>query len=699
MPGLIPPQKLEEIRAASDIVDVIGSYLGPLKRAGANFVALCPFHREKSPSFNVNPSRQIFHCFGCHKGGDVFTFVKEYENLSFIEAVRRLAERARIVIEFEDNPRAQQQRGEKESLLHLHEEICKRWQTALANDAGGQIARDYLAKRGVSADAIKLFRLGYAPEAWDDTVNWAKSKNFDLALVEKGGLIIRKEGSDRFYDRFRGRLMFPICDEQGRVIGFSGRVLSGDEKTAKYVNSPETPIFTKGRVIFGLDKSRRAVADADCAIICEGQLDLIACYMAGVKNVVAPQGTALTADHCRILKRYGDEVVLCFDSDNAGQNAAVRSLDILLASGLAIRVATVPAPHDPDSFIKANGGPAFAQLIERAENFFDYYLHRLCAQNDLATDKGRLAVLAAMAEATQKTGNAVLTDTYAQKTAARLGVSPDAARAEFKRIAAQKPKFSLRTEAPVPRAGGFQPPPAAPSPSKFSEAKPPARPAIPSDPDSPPDDYYDSQPLPPSEGHSSEALPDAPPLAPPAEHEAPTETVASTSSAEPSAPPSIHELRFLQALFHADDQMEWLAATLQLDWLTHPGARHIAARRLAGFVDDTWRGPAQLLAELPDDATRALCTQAMAESDRMLADPSLAPGTDPIRAARIKSDRANARQATLRDTLTRLRNEHLDRRMAELNRELHEPHLEDSEQAAILREREDLRRQKKLLLP
>lgn len=682
MAGLIPPQKLEEIRAASDIVDVIGGYLGPLKRAGANFVALCPFHREKSPSFNVNPSRQIFHCFGCHKGGDVFTFVKEYENLSFIEAVRRLAERARIVLEFEDNPRAQQQRGEKESLLLLHEEICKRWQTALANDAGGQIARDYLAKRGVSAEAVKLFRLGYAPEAWDDTVNWAKSKQFDLGLVEKGGLIIRKEGSDRFYDRFRGRLMFPICDEQGRVIGFSGRVLSGDEKTAKYVNSPETPIFTKGRVIFGLDKSRRAVADADCAIICEGQLDLIACFMAGVKNVVAPQGTALTADHCRILKRYGDEVVLCFDSDNAGQNAAVRSLDILLASGLAIRVATVPAPHDPDSFIKAHGGPAFAQLIDRAENFFDYYLNRLCAQNDLATDKGRLAVLHAMGEATHKTGNAVLTDTYAQKTAARLGVSPDAARAEFKKIATQRPKFTPRPETADARPSGFQPTPAAPSKPKFIEAKPPARPAIPSDPDSPPDDYYDSQPSAPSEGHSSDVLPDEPPSTPEAQ--------------EPAGPPPKGELWLLQALFHADDQMEWLAATLQLDWLTHPGVRQIIARRLAGFVDDTWRGPAQLLAELSDDATRALCTQAMAESDRMLADPADVPGTDPLRAARIKADRAKARHAVLRDALTRLRNEHLDRRMAELNRELHQPHLEDSEQSAILREREALRQQKQI---
>ena len=691
MAGLIPPQKLEEIRAASDIVDVIAGYLGPLKRAGANFVALCPFHREKSPSFNVNPGRQIFHCFGCHKGGDVFTFVKEYENLSFIEAVRRLAERARIVIEFEDNPHAKQQRGEKESLLHLHEEICKRWQTALANDAGGQIARDYLAKRGVSAEAVKLFRLGYAPDAWDDTVNWAKSKSFDLALVEKGGLIIRKEGSDRFYDRFRGRLMFPICDEQGRVIGFSGRVLSGDEKTAKYVNSPETPIFTKGRVIFGLDKSRRAVADADCAIICEGQLDLIACFMAGVKNVVAPQGTALTADHCRILKRYGDEVVLCFDSDNAGQNAAVRSLDILLASGLAIRVATVPAPHDPDSFIKANGGAAFAQLIERAENFFDYYLNRLCAQNDLGTDKGRLAVLAAMAEATHKTGNAVLTDTYAQKTAARLGVAPEAARAEFKRLAAAKPKFTVRTEAPAPRAGGLQPPSAVPSTPKSGDFKLPARPAAAADPDSPPDDYYDSQPAEPAAaGYSSDTLPDA---------VSPTSAVAEAAPApEPEGPPPKQELWLLQALFHSDDQMQWLARTLRLDWLTHSGVRQIVALRLKAFVDDAWHGPAQLLGELPDDATRALCTQAMAESDRMLANPADHPGADAQRVARIKAEREKARVATLQDVLTRLRNEFIDRRMVELNRELHQPHLEDAEQSAILREREQLRQQKTIRL-
>jgi DNA primase len=428
----ISPATLERIRAASDIVDVIGASV-PLKKAGANFTALCPFHKEKTPSFNVNPQKQIFHCFGCHRGGDVFTFVKEYENIGFVDAVRRLAERAKIPLEFDNNPAEQQSRHLKDQLLEIHEKITQRWQNCLLNEAAGQMARDYLAKRGVSAEAIKLFRLGAAPELWDDTVNWAKSKNYELSLVEKAGLIIRKEETGNYYDRFRGRLMFPICDEQGRVIGFSGRILSGDEKTAKYVNSPETLIFTKSKVFFGLDKSKRALLDAQSAIVCEGQLDLIACFMAGVQNVVAPQGTAFTDQHARILKRYVDEVVLCFDSDEAGQNAAVRSLDHLLASGIAVRVAVMPKPHDPDSFIKANGGEAFRKLVESADGFFDYYLNRLCATNEITSDKGRNIILRDMAEAVRKTDSAALVDKYAQKTALRLGVSPEAVRAEFKK--------------------------------------------------------------------------------------------------------------------------------------------------------------------------------------------------------------------------------------------------------------------------
>ena len=557
MAGTLSPATRERIRAASDIVDIIGSYL-PLKKAGANFVALCPFHKEKTPSFNVNPHKQIFHCFGCHKGGDVFTFVKEYENIGFMDAVRRLAERAKIPLEFDQTPGEQQSRHIKDQLLQIHEQITQRWQNALLNEAGGQIARDYLTKRGVSPEAVKLFRLGYAPDAWDDTVNWAKSKSHELALVEKAGLIIHKsETQDQrpetrtpnselrnYYDRFRGRLMFPICDEQGRVIGFSGRVLSGDEKTAKYVNSPETPIFTKSRVFFGLDKSKRALLDAGFAIVCEGQLDLIACFMGGVQNIVAPQGTAFTADHARIIKRYVDEVVLCFDSDEAGQNAAVRSLDHLLASGLAVRVAVVPAPHDPDSFIKANGGEAFRQLVENAEGFFDYYLNRLCKLDDANTDKGRNAILRGMAEAVHKTGNAVLIDTYAQKTALRLGVSPEAVRAEFAKV--RSPESGVR---------------------------------------------------------SSE-----------------NEDATSNEPESETPRPNPQEFWLLKLLLLHDDLVAWTALHLDVNWISHPFVRQIVERRLTAQTNETWQSLAAFLDECESPGMRGLVTEAVAE-DRKLPNP------------------------------------------------------------------------------
>jgi DNA primase len=559
----ISPATLERIRAASDIVDVIGAYL-PLKKAGANFTALCPFHKEKTPSFNVNAHKQIFHCFGCHKGGDVFTFVKDYENIGFVDAVRRLAERAKIPLEFDSSPGEQQSRHLKDQLLQIHDQLATRWQNCLANEAAGQLARDYLAKRGVSAEAIKLFRIGAAPELWDDTVNWARSKNYELALVEKAGLIIGKavdapstatsddensksaignrQSAIRHYDRFRGRLMFPICDEQGRVVAFSGRILAGDDPR-KYVNSPETPIFTKSKIFFGLDKSKRAILDAGFAIVCEGQLDLIACFMAGVQNIVAPQGTAFTDQHARIIKRYVDEVVLCFDSDEAGQNAAVRSLDHLLASGLAVRVAVVPAPHDPDSFIKANGGEAFRKLVESAEGFFDYYLNRLCGQNDTAADKGRLAILRAMAEAVHKTGNVVLVDTYAQKTALRLGVSPEAVRAEFKKIPA------------------VQTAPATDEDESFESAEP-------------------------------------------------TETPR----------PASHEFHLLKLLLLHDNLAAWAALHLDTNWISHPVARQIVEQRLAAQTNESWKSLAAFLDSCDSAEMRSLVTEAAAE-DRKIPNP------------------------------------------------------------------------------
>ncbi len=431
----------EQIRAASDIVEIIGAVV-PLKRAGGNFVGLCPFHREKTPSFNVSPSRQMFRCFGCGKGGDVFRWVMDYENLQFPEAMRRLAERANIVIQEDNLPGAGDARALKDKLLAIHEQITSRWQLALTTDPGAQIARDYIEKRRVHPDSVQLFRIGYAPDAWDDTVNWAKSKGFDLDLVEQAGLVIRKD-SGGYYDRFRGRLMFPICDEQGRVVAFSGRVLVGDEKTAKYVNSPETPIFTKSRVVFGLDKAKRAILDRQTAVVCEGQLDMIACYTAGVRHTVAPQGTAFTGEHARILKRYTKEVVLCFDSDSAGQKATVRALDDLLHSGLAIRVAAIPKPHDPDSFIREFGADAFSRLIDQAAGFFDFYLDLLCAQNDPSTDRGQKEIARAMASALDKAKDEILFERYARKTAGKLGVSAVQAVEGFRRLA--------KASAPAPR--------------------------------------------------------------------------------------------------------------------------------------------------------------------------------------------------------------------------------------------------------
>ena len=563
---LFSPSFIERVRSSNDIVDVIGASL-PLKRAGTNFVALCPFHSEKSPSFNVSPSRQIFHCFGCHAGGDVFGFIQKYENLGFTEAVERLAERARIPIEYEGNPNGARDRGLKDQLLKLHEAVCSRWQQCLANEAAGQVARDYLAQRGVSPESIREFRIGAAPESWDDTVNWAKRQGFELPLCEQAGLIIHKQDSNRWYDRFRGRLMFPICDEQGRVIAFSGRILSGDEKTAKYVNSPETPLFTKGRVLFALDKAKRAIIDAGHAIICEGQLDTIACHAAGVRNVVAPQGTALTSDHARVLKRYVEELILCFDGDKAGRNATIRSLDECLGSGLSLRVASIPPPDDPDSFLRKAGPDAFRAILGKAQSFFDFYLQNLITENDLGSDRGRLAVLNAMGRKLQLTGNAVLIDTYAQRTAQRLAVPVDAVRTEFRKIRAAESRNTPSQPSPPPE------PAAAAAPALDADGS--------------------GTPLPPVEA--------------------------------PTRPPT-QDLWLIKLICHATpEQIAWIHHHLDPTWIVHPITRAITQARLR--LPDEDASLTHLLDELAEnDFARLLITEAASEKrtipniDQQLAD-------------------------------------------------------------------------------
>lgn len=429
---MIPAHVIEQIAQANDIVDVISGYF-PLKRAGSAYKARCPFHQEKTASFNVNPARQIFKCFGCGAGGGVFKFVELYENVNYPEAIKRLA--ARVGIRVEEEPMSAEEDAKQKlrrRLLALHAGAAEWFHTNLLRTKAAQGARDYLKSRGFTADVAKSWKLGYAPESWDALTCWARSEGFRDDEIIASGLVTVKEDDDEgensyehrtphFYDRFRDRLMFPICDHRtGEVIAFSGRVLRADAFGGKYVNSPETPLFVKGDVLFGLQKTMRALIDKKAAIVCEGQIDLITAFEAGVQNVTASQGTAFTQKQARILKRFVDEVVLCFDADAAGINAASKSLPSLLEAGLTVRVAEMPAGHDPDSLIRTEGAEAFIQQIAQARDFFDFKIERAVTSPDFATPKGKAAFARQMAESVALIGDLVLRDAVINNVSTRL---------------------------------------------------------------------------------------------------------------------------------------------------------------------------------------------------------------------------------------------------------------------------------------
>ncbi len=383
----ISEETIERVVAASDVVDVLGSYL-QLKRAGSSWRALCPFHQEKTPSFHVNPARQSFHCFGCGAGGGVLRFVMDYEHVDFPTAVRRLAQRAGIPI-LDESPGDQARRSDRDRMLALHRDAAAWFHSNLMRRPSGAGARDYLKARGINSETAGRWQLGFAPDEWTALADWAGEKGYAPAELAQAGLVSARDGRDGVYDRFRNRVMFPIRSDYGEVIAFSGRTLGDDP--AKYVNSPETPIFTKGRVLFGLDKTKRAIIEANEAIVCEGQLDLISAFEAGVQNVIAPQGTAFTAEQARLLRRFAESVVLCFDSDTAGLKAAERSLPTLLASGLAVKLARMPAGEDPDSLIRGSGAGAFRSVIAGAGDYFDDALDRGGGPESSAQSRGALA--------------------------------------------------------------------------------------------------------------------------------------------------------------------------------------------------------------------------------------------------------------------------------------------------------------------
>ncbi|MGB8356372.1 MAG: DNA primase [Chthoniobacteraceae bacterium] len=452
----IPEETIEQIAAANDIVEVIGGYI-PLKRAGSNFRALCPFHQEKTPSFNVNPSRQSYHCFGCGATGGVFKFVMAYENIDFPTAARKLAERGNVVIvEAEFSAEEGQRSRMKRRLLALHQQAAEWFHQNILKSPSAQAGRDYLKSRGLNSDIAKSWKIGYAPNSWDAFSRWGLAQGYTSEELIASGLVSMKDGeggsssnpeeegyrTPQFYDRFRDRVMFPICNELSEVIGFSGRVLQADAKAAKYVNSPETPLFIKGNVLFGLHKTKRALLDKGFAIVCEGQIDLISAFEAGVKNVIAPQGTAFTEKQAHLLKRHVEEVVLCFDSDGAGQKATEKSLASLLAENIMVRVAEMPPGHDPDSLIRNLGAEAFISQIDKAKDFFDYQIDRFAATPDFSTARGKTQFARKMAGWASIITDSPLREAVGNKVSTRIEFSGS----EFVKLLKEPPRQETAIE-------------------------------------------------------------------------------------------------------------------------------------------------------------------------------------------------------------------------------------------------------------
>lgn len=452
----IPEETLQQVLATTDIVDLVGRYV-KLRRVGANWRGLCPFHPEKTPSFYVNPQRNNYHCFGCGASGTAIRFLMEHDGMGFMDAVKRLADAAGIRIEEEVwDANAERAAKIRHGLVKLHNEIADWFHHLLMKDAVAEPARVYLKSRGISSATAKNWKMGYAPSSGDLLRQWAEGKRFTENLLVAGGIIARGDAengrSGESYPRFRHRLMFPICNDYGEVIAFSGRLLDNNAKAAKYLNSPETPIFNKSRVLFGLEKSKRAIIKANRVIVCEGQLDMITAFEAGFENIVASQGTAFTEFHARMLKRHAEEAVLCFDSDNAGYKAAERAFVILSPTGLIVKVAPLPQGEDPDSLIRNQGTEAFKAKLDDARDFFDHMIDFASANRNLGETREKTRFASEMASMIQLLDNAIARDAAIQKVAVRLGLPEADYRRQVSRAA--KPTMAvsgeIREEASTP---------------------------------------------------------------------------------------------------------------------------------------------------------------------------------------------------------------------------------------------------------
>src|SRR5271170_2687886 len=447
----------DRVKHQADIVRVIGEYVR-LKKAGQNFMGLCPFHNEKSPSFAVHPVKQIYHCFGCGVGGDVFKFVMEMEKLEFLDAVRVVAEKCGIAVP-QRKPRSPEERREtsqRKLLLDLHREAAGFFQRQLSRSTEGSVALAYLEDRGLDRATIEGFGLGYAPSGGDALTRLARGK-YPEKLVEASGLVSRDQ-SGRLYDRFRRRIMFPIANDSGRVVAFGARAM-GDEQP-KYVNSPETPIYTKSAVLYHFDRAKESIRKREFAVMVEGYMDAIAVARAGVPNVVASCGTSLTEMQLRLLGRFTRRVVMNYDPDTAGQTATERSLTLLLEQGFDARVLRLPGGADPDLFIRKHGVDAYVKLLAQAPPFLDHLIERALGADgaDANTAEGKLRAVNFLLPYLQKLPDRLLRSEWASRVAQRVKIDEPMLRETLRRAAAERrseakmrPELAPRSAKPAER--------------------------------------------------------------------------------------------------------------------------------------------------------------------------------------------------------------------------------------------------------
>jgi DNA primase len=424
---------IEEIKNRLDIVDVVGNYV-KLEKAGANYRALCPFHSEKKPSFFVSPARQTWHCFGsCGTGGDIFSFVMKVEGIEFGDALRILAQKAGVELKKQD-PKFAELKTERQRLYEICELASYFFEKQLQAGKMGKEAKEYLLNRGINEESIKKWRIGYAPDTWQGLSDFLISKNYQRNEIVKAGLTILKEKNpEDFFDRFRGRIMFPICDLTGQVIGFTGRIFGDNKDTAKYVNTPNTLLYDKSKVLYGLDKARMAVRKADVCILVEGQTDVIMSHQEGKENVVATSGTALTSYQLMILKRYSENLITAFDMDLAGGSATKRGIDLAQAQGFNIKVVMMPEGQDPADIVSQNP-EQWKELVSKTKSILDFYFDTAFAEFDSKFIDGKKEISKILLPVIKKIPNKIEQSHWLQELSDRLGVKQEDIEAEMKKI-------------------------------------------------------------------------------------------------------------------------------------------------------------------------------------------------------------------------------------------------------------------------